>query len=144
MKTQNPCSEEALLRDVEALAPMVKDGFARMEGPSAHVLKAIHEEAVAQSFRRRSRSRFFMYMRVSAAAALFLITCGISMQTWRSWHHEQNRNQAVQILRMTAQGTTADHELADTGELASFLLNMQGLDRDSYFSSPDEVEALWL
>jgi hypothetical protein len=145
MKTTIPLCEEALLRDLEALEPLVKEGFARMEGPSAHVLQAIHEEAVAQSIQRSARVRFHFTLRFAAAAAAVVLLCGGSLQTWRAWHIGRHNAQTVQLLRISTQGSTAtDHELADSSELAGFLLSMQGLDHDSYFSSPDGTESLWL
>jgi len=145
MKTTTPFCEEALLCDLEALAPLVKDGFARLEGPSPRVLQAIHEEAVAQAIRRSARVRFSFTLRFAAAAASVVLLCGVSLQTWRVWHKGRHDAQMVQLLRISTQGSdAAEHELADSSELEGFLLSMQGLDHDSYFSSPDETESLWL
>lgn len=144
MKKEEPFYDEAWLRDLEVLAPLVKEGFARMEGPSDRVLKAIHDEAVAQSVRRRAPFRFAFTLRFAAAAVLLLL-CGLSLQAWRSWNNEERHHQIVQFLRITTEDPrSADSDLADTSELAAFLLSMQGLDRDSYFSSLDEAESLWL
>jgi hypothetical protein len=145
MKTTTPFCEEALLRDLDAIAPLVKDGFARMEGPSPRVLQAIHEEAVAQSIRRTANHRFSFTVRFGAAAAVLVLLCGVSLQSWRSWHNGKRDIQTVQLLRISTQdSSSADYELADSSELDHFLLSLQGLDSDSYFSSPDETESLWL
>ncbi len=145
MKTTTPFCEEALLRDLEALAPLVKAGFARMEGPSPRVFQAIHEEAVAQAIQRSARVRFSFTLRFAAAAASVILLCGVSLQTWRVWHKGRHDTQMVQLLRISTQGSgSTEHELANSSEIASFLLSMQGLDRDSYFSSLDETESLWL
>jgi hypothetical protein len=144
MKKIPPLCEEALLRDLDALAPLVKEGFARMEGPSPRVLHAIHAEAVAQSIRRTAHHRLWFTVRFAAAAVLILL-CGASLQSWRSWHNGRHDVQTVQLLRISTQDSgSTDHVLADSSELDSFLLNMQGLDHDSYFSSPDGTESLWL
>lgn len=145
MKKEEPVYDEAWLRDLEAISPLVKEGFARMDGPSDRVLKAIHDEAVAQSVRRHAPFRFAFYVRFATAAAVLLLLCGVSLQAWRSWSNEKTHHQIVQILRITTQDPNGtDDELADTSELATFLLSMQGLDRESYFSSPDGTESLWL
>ena len=145
MKTTTPYGEEAITRDLDALAPLVKEGFARMEGPSPRVLQAIHEEAIAQSIRRRAHHRFVFTARFAVAAAVLVLLCGVSLQSWRSWHNVRHDAQTVQLLRLSTQGSgSGEHELADSSELANFLLSMQGFDRDSYFSSPDGTESLWL
>jgi hypothetical protein len=145
MNTTTPYSEEAVLRDLDALAPLVKEGFARMEGPSPRVLSAIHEEAVAQALRRKTRLHIAWRVRFAAAAAAVVLLGGVSLQTWRTWNSGRHDAQMVQLLRISTQGAgTTEHELADTSELATFLLSMQGFDRDSYFSSPDGTESLWL
>jgi hypothetical protein len=145
MSTTTPYSEEAVLRDLDALAPLVKEGFARLEGPSPRVLSAIHEEAVAQAMRRKNQIYITWRVRFAAAAAAVVLLGGLSLQTWHVRTHERHNTQTVQLLRISTQGAGAtEHELADTSELATFLLSMQGFDRDSYFSSPDGTESLWL
>ena len=145
MKTTTPFCEEALLRDLDAIAPLVKESFARMDGPSRHVLQAIHDEAVAQSIRRAANHRFSFTVRFAGAAAVLVLLCGVLLQSWRSWHNGRHDVQTVQLLRISTQDSSStDYELADSSELDSFLLNMQGLDHDSYFSSPDGTESLWL
>jgi len=145
MKTTTPNCEEALHHDLEALAPLVKEGFARINGPSARVLKAIHEEAVAHALRRAARNRFAFIVRFTAVAAAVALVFGGSLQAWRAWHAIKPINQTVQLLRISTQNSTSvEHELADSSELANYLLSMQGFDRDSYFSAPDGMESLWL
>ena len=145
MNTTTPYSEEAVLRDLDALAPLVKEGFARLEEPSPRVLSAIHEEAVAQALRRKTRVHITWRVRFAAAAAAVVLLGGVSLQTWRTWNSGRHDAQMVQLLRISTQGAgSTEHELADTSELATFLLSMQGFDRDSYFSSPDGTESLWL
>lgn len=145
MNTTTPYSEEAVLRDLDALAPLVREGFARLEGPSPRVLSVIHEEAVAQAMRRKTRVHIIWRVRFAAAAAAVVLLGGVSLQTWRTWHHGRDNARMVQLLRISTQSAgSAEHELADTSELATFLLSMQGFDRDSYFSSPDGTESLWL
>ncbi|MEI7946119.1 MAG: hypothetical protein WCJ02_05460 [bacterium] len=145
MKTTTPFFEEAVLRDLDTIAPLVKEGFARMEGPSPRVLQAIHDEAVAQPIRRAANCRLSFTVRFAVAAAVLVLLCGVSLQSWRSWHNGRHDVQTVQLLRISTQGSSsADYELADSSDLDSFLLNMQGLDSDTYFSSLDGTESLWL
>jgi hypothetical protein len=144
MKKEETFNEEAELLALEGIAPWVKDGFARLEGPSARVMKAIHDEAVAQVSRPRLRFRFSFMMRLSAAAAVVLLFSGVAFQSWRSRNHEQ-QHQVVQLLHMTTQSSLSeDLEGTEPSELANLLLTVQGLDRESYFNAPDGTEALWL
>lgn len=144
MKKEETFNEEAELRALEAIAPWVKEGFARMEGPSARVMKAIHDEAVEHVSRPRPRFIFSFTMRLSVAAALILLFAGVAVQSWRFKTHEQ-QHQVVQLLHMTTKSPLSeDTEGTEPAELANLLLTVQGLDRESYFNAPDGTEALWL
>jgi hypothetical protein len=146
MKKEETFNEEAELRALEQIAPWVNEGFARMGGPSDRILKAIHDEAVAQVSRPRVRSfRFAFAIRLTAAAAaVMLLVSGVVFQSWQSRKHEQ-QHQVVQILHMTTKSPlTEESEGTEPAELANLLLTVQGLDRESYFSGQDGTEALWL
>ena len=139
-------SEADVLRELEALAPQVRAGFARAGGPSDSVLNAIHNEAVR--IRRTSRL-YIVFRRIAAAAAIAVFLTGAFQMYLRQNPPPPHsaHEQAVTLLRI---GLAFEDEsgavchLTDTSELAQLLLAMQGLDDDSYFSSPDETELLWL
>jgi hypothetical protein len=144
MKKEETFNEEAELQALEGIAPWVKEGFARMEGPSDRVLKAIHEEAVAQVSRPHLRFRFSFMLRLSVAAALLLLFSGVAFQSWQSRSREQQQ-QVVQLLHMTSPSPLSEDPIGtEPAELANLLLSVQGLDRESYFNAPDGTGALWL
>jgi len=142
MKKKETFNEEAELQALEGIAPWVKEGFARMEGPSDRVMKAIHDEAVAQVSPSHLRLRFSFTIRLVAAAALMLLFSGVAFQSWRVKTHEQ-QHQVVQLLQMTTKSPLSEDAVGtEPAELANLLLTVQGLDRESYFSAPDGTEAL--
>jgi hypothetical protein len=136
--------EDADLRDLEQIAPWVHEGFARIEGPSARVMEAIHREAVLHAQRRPVRIRFSFYLRLASVAAIVLLLSGIFFNAWRSRSQEQYQ-QVVQLLNLTTKNPISENiGQTDPAELANLLLTMQGLDRESYFNASDGTEALWL
>ena len=136
--------EDADLRDLEQIAPWVHEGFARIEGPSARVMEAIHREAVLHAQRRPVRIRFSFYLRLSSAAAVLLLLAGIFFTVWRSRDQEQYQ-QVVQLLNVTTKNPISENlGETDPSDLPNLLLTMQGLDRESYFTASDGTESLWL
>jgi hypothetical protein len=144
MKKEVTNYEDADFRDLEQIAPWVHEGFARIEGPSARVMEAIHREAVLQAQRRPVRIRLSFYLRLSSAAAILLLLAGIFFTVWRSRDQEQYQ-QVVQLLNVTTKNPISENlGEADPSDLPNLLLTMQGLDRESYFNASDGTEALWL
>jgi len=137
-------NEADVLRDLEALAPQVKAGFAHIGGPSDSVLNAIHAEAVRVAAERRKPSRFHVVFRRLAAAAVFAVLLGGSFQTYQRYHNHVAHDQTLTLLRISLATEDGTVSLSDTSDLAHFLLTMQGLDHDTFFSAPDEIESLWL
>ena len=140
-------SEADVLRELEALAPQVNAGFACAGGPSESVMAAIRAEAVrVAAERRRPSSRFHVIFRRVAAAAVFAVLLAGSFQAYQQYHHQSANRQAVALLRISLATDDGDGVVAqsDAADLAQFLLTLQGLDQDSFFSSPDETELLWL
>ena len=144
MKKEAIVDEHAELQALEAITPWVNEGFARIEGPSARVLKAIHQEAVAHARRRPFRIHFSLSFRLASVAAIALLLSGLFFNAWRVRSQERDQ-QVVQLLHLTAQNPLAENPgQTDTAELANLLLTMQGLDRESYFTASDGTESLWL
>jgi len=144
MKKDVTSYEDAELRALAEIAPWVNEGFARIEGPSARVLEAIHREAVLHAQRRPMRIQFSFYLRLASAAAILLLLAGIFFTVWRSRDQEQYQ-QVVQLLNVTTKNPISENlGEADSSDLPNLLLTMQGLDRESYFNASDGTEALWL
>jgi len=137
-------NEADVLRELEALAPQVKDGFAFVGGPSARVLDAIHAEAVKVAAEKRRPTRLHtVFRRLAAAAAAAVLLTG-AFQTYQRYSTHTANDQALTLLRISLATEDGGVSLSDTSDLAHFLLTMQGLDQDSFFSSPEEIEPLWL
>ncbi|MCL2105202.1 MAG: hypothetical protein FWH21_09210 [Kiritimatiellaeota bacterium] len=140
-------NEADVLRELEVIAPQVRDGFARAGGPSVSVLAALHAEAARVAAETRKSRCFAVFRRVAAAAVFAVLLTGLFQTYLRHQPRSHSAHeQAVTLLRI---GSAFEDEsgaicLSDTSELAQLLLTMQGLDDDSYFSSPEEMEFLWL
>jgi len=137
-------NEANVLRELEALAPQVKAGFASAGGPSRRVLDAIHAEAVRVAAEKRRPARLHaVFRRLAAAAAVAVLLTG-SFQTYQRYSSHVAHDQALTLLRISLATEDGGVSLSDTSDLAHLLLTMQGLDQDSFFSSPEEIEPLWL
>ena len=137
-------NEADVLRELEALAPQVKAGFAHIGGPSDRVLDAIHAEAVKVAAAKRKPARLHLVFRRLAAAAVFAVLLGGSFLTYQRRNSNAAHEQTLTLLRICMATEDGGVSLSDTADLAHFLLTMQGLDQDSLFISPDEIESLWL
>lgn len=129
-----------LEKEVAAISPLIRDGLSRMEGPSETVLRAIHEEAVSHVFsQRRNRAPF---LRVLAAAASLVLLLGGAVQV----HLAREAGAKAQTLKLVLHigaPHAANAPVDGTTDLAKRLLNIQGLDEETFFT-PDEAEALSL
>lgn len=144
MKKEVTINEDAELRALAEIAPWVNEGFARIEGPSARVLEAIHQEAVAHARRRPFLVRFSFSLRLASVAAIALLLSGIFFNAMRVRSQEQHQ-QVVQLLHLTTKNPISENlGQTDPAELPNLLLTMQGLDREGYFNASDGTEALWL
>jgi len=137
-------NEADVLRELEALAPQVKAGFALIDGPSDSVLDAIRAEAVRVAAERRRPARLHVVFRRLAAAAMFAVLLGGSFLTYQRHNSNAAHEQTLTLLRICMATEDGGVSISDTSDLAHFLLTMQGLDQDSFFSSPEEIEPLWL
>ncbi|MCL1921862.1 MAG: hypothetical protein FWG50_12460 [Kiritimatiellaeota bacterium] len=139
-------NEAGVLRELAAFAPQVRDGFARIGGPSDSVLDAIRAEAAKAAAERRRALRLNVVFRRLAAAAVFALLLGGSFQTYQRYHSNNAREQTLTLLSISLATQDGAYSLSDdTSELAHLLLTMQGLDQESFFSVPDEEAGLlWL
>jgi hypothetical protein len=141
MKSQNQVIDAiSLERELEAIAPLVQTGLSRVGGPSDRVIRAIHDEAVARALTQRRQ--WTPLFRVVAAAASLLILLGGALQ----FHFARQAGVQAQTLQLVLH-IGAPHAVAGpvdgTTELANRLLNIQGLDEETFFT-PVETEALSL
>ncbi len=141
MKTQtSQIDAVGLEREIAALAPALREILNRSSGtPSERTLRAIHEEAAAQIFARRRHA--LHQWRLAAAASLLLLLGGTALL-----YHTRSSGRQAQTLRLVLHigaPNTANGPVEGTKELANRLLNIQGLDEDSFFN-PDGTEVLAL
>ena len=138
MKTQTPFNEIAdLEKELAELAPLVRQGFRQVGGPSQRV-----EEAILAESRRlagKKQGHWPLYRTLSAAAAVALLMGG-SIQLHLSRQADLRDEVANRIASEAAQSTTATES---TPGLANLLLEIQGLNEDGFFR-PEEAEPLWL
>ena len=141
MKTQNVLLETIdLEKEVATIAPLIRDGLSRIKGPSPEVLHAIHEEAVSHVFSQR-RKRVPL-LRVMAAAASIALIVGGAVQV----HLARQAGAQAQTLRLVLHigaPYAVNGPVDGTTELAKRLLNIQGLDEET-FLTPVETEPLSL
>jgi hypothetical protein len=124
-----------LEKEVEAITPLIRQGFSRLEGPSDRVIRAIHDEAVSHVFSARRRS--IPHYRVIAAAASLVLLMGGGFQ----YHLARRAGMQAQTLRLVlhigAPNASNNSPIEGTTELANQLLSIQGLDEDSFFKAAD-------
>lgn len=136
-------STEAIERELEALAPLVQRGFSGADGPSAHVLQAIHAEAVAQAAARRRRRFAVSLFRPLAAAAVLALLLGGVFQIHLAKLNGDNTRAMGHLLSLGSTHLSADTLTPSTSAgLANRLLLIQGLDEEAFFVTQDESEVL--
>jgi len=132
----------SLERDLERIAPIVRQGFRQMGGPSETVLKAIHDKAAEQLFRQRRYRRHLPLFRALAAAATLALLLGGAVQTHLARQAGAHALTVSHVLQIGSPHASAG-PVAGTTEIAARLLDIQGLDDEAFFS-PEETAALWL
>jgi hypothetical protein len=128
--------------ELEALAPRVREAFGRVAEPSPRVLRAIHDEAVAHLTSRARQRRFIPLFRTLAAAAALTLLLGGAIQTHLAWREGTHTRAVGHLLNLGASNVPAA-TAESASELASRLLDIQGLNEDAFFMS-EEAEVLWL
>ena len=136
MNTNNNLNEIAALeRELAELAPLVRQGFDRAGGPSAHTEEAIRAEAYRFLAERKSVSRAmplaWRHPRALAAVAAVALLLGGSLHLLMD---RQTKDTAP------AGSVWADDE--NIANLANLLLDIQGLNEEGYFT--EEEGSLWL
>ena len=137
MNTKTTFDEIAALEsELTDLAPLVRQGFDRAGGPSAHMEEAIRAEARRFLAERASMSRAMPFAwrhpRALAAVAAVALLLGGSL------HLLMDRQP-----KDTAPAGSAWADDDNTASFANLLLDIQGLNEEGYFNSEGE-ESLWL
>ncbi|HOE60230.1 MAG TPA: hypothetical protein P5125_08490 [Kiritimatiellia bacterium] len=142
MKPQNTFDEIAALeRDAAALAPQVREAFRWAGGPSATVEEAIRQEAARVAARARVRWPVWSLRRlqvVAVACLVLLLAAGGLLLTSPQVYRAKAVRQTAHVGTRPAGGASED-----AAGFARLLLNIQGLDEDS-FVTDGASEALWL
>ncbi len=129
--------------EADALAPAIRDAYARLGGPSAATLQRIRLAAEAHTAARRRHRAFVRFARAGAAAALVAAAVGGSYQLRLAFQTAAPHPHAA-LGSLLAIGAP-DGALPEDGaaELANRLLDLQGLSKEA-FIRPEEQESLWL
>jgi len=136
-------SQEELENDLAELAPRVRRAFAHVEEPSLRVLDAIHKEAVAVSAQRARRRHFIPLFRMLATAAALALLLGGAVQMHLA-HLEVEQARQVGHLINLGMSHVPTGKADGTAELANRLLDLQGLNEESFFVTTEEPESLSL
>jgi anti-sigma factor RsiW len=140
MKTQTPFTEiGSLEKDLAEIAPLVREGYRQLGGPSARVEEAIREAARKQAARRKARLAWPLARSLAAAAALVLLLGGGALQLHLSREAELQAEAAAR--RLAAERRAAAGETS--AGFANILLEIQGLNEEGFFSH-EETESLSL
>lgn len=138
-----PITLDELEKDLETLAPLVREAFCREGEPSARVIRAIHDEAVAHISERNRRRRFIPLFRSLAAAATFALLLGGAIQAHFSRVELSHARDVGHLLNLGASHAPTGRS-ESSPELAGRLLSLQGLDEEAFFVTSEEEEVLWL
>lgn len=144
MKTQTLFTDIAQLeRELTSLAPLVRQAFNNVGGPSTEVENTIREEAHRCAARGKSRFSRPLFQTLAAAACLVLVLGGALQLHLNHQSATQSIETAVRQKIGENDSQTPDGKTDETSRLARLLLDIQGLDAESYFTS-EATEALWL
>ena len=145
MKTTpaTPVSLDELEKDLETLAPLVREAFCRAGEPSPRVIRAIHNEAAAYLSARTRRRRLIPLFRALAAAATLTLLLGGALQAHFSRLEISHAREIGHLLTLGASHAPSVMTEGSSG-LANRLLSIQGLDEEAFFFTPEEEEVLWL
>ena len=117
----NKIELSVLESELEQIAPWVHQGFTLWGGPSAEIEASIRTKALEKN-RRHTHFRGWSWQRTLAVAASLMLLFGAF--THLHLTHQKNRNKQI-------------------ADFAGLLLEIQGLNEESYFTA-NEVESLLL
>jgi len=143
MKTQTPNIDAAMLeKELAGLEPLVRQAFRQAGGPAPEVEAAIREEARRYAGGRRARFGWPLFRALAAAACLALVLGGaLQLHLVR-----QSAGRPVETVSQRTEKSAAPNgtgKADDASGFAKLLLDIQGLDADSYFTA-EASGALWL
>ncbi|MEI7900975.1 MAG: hypothetical protein WCK89_12050 [bacterium] len=143
MKSQTPFTDIAALeKELAEIAPLVRQGFRQVGGPSLRVGDAIQREARAYAGRKNSRRVWPLYRTVATAAG-FALLLGGAVQL-NLVYQSSHKSQAIHtVLNIGASQASTEHPVEGPTGLANRLLDIQGLDEEGFFKTEGE-EPLWL
>lgn len=141
MKTQTPFNEIAdLEKELDELAPLVRQGFRQAGGPSPRIEDAIRAEARRCAGKKQNRFAWPVY-RTLAAVAAFALLLGGSVQLHLSLQDNLKDKDANRSA--AAEKALPAPSSESTPGLANLLLEIQGLNEEGFFRT-EEAEPLWL
>ncbi len=143
MKTQTAFTDTATLeKELAGLAPLVRQAFLQAGGPAPEVEAAIREEARRFAGVRRARFGWPLF-RVLAAAACLVLVLGGALQLHLIRQTSGRPAETVSRRTEKSAAPSSTGKTDDTSGFAKLLLDIQGLDAESYFTA-EASEALWL
>lgn len=140
MKKKNQDAEYNITsfeQDLEEISALFDDIIQnnKLGTPRLEVIEKIHREAHSYSLKTRFRQRIRQSMRAAAAVAalLLLMAGGVRIN---SIQQGQRRAEVLNQLSIVCDTTLLQDELPQTSNdaLASLLMEMQGLDAETYFA----------
>lgn len=144
MKPNPACTftQEGVENELRALAPLVREAFDHVGGPSPAVIGAIRAEARRHTFRRmRARRLAPLFRSLAVAAGLALLLTG-AFQLHVSAVEGRHAQDVARLLHLGAAQPSSG--APDSSALANSLLDIQGLSEEAFLATAEETEPLWL
>lgn len=136
----NTIDLQTIEQESNAIAPLVRTAIAEVAGlPSPATMQSIRDAAI-QHLATRRRRRFLKWSYVAAALVVLSLTSSTLI------YQSQTQSARLADLNTLITLTTSEEDLSpelNKQELASRLLEIQGLSEEEFFSFPEE-EPLWL
>ena len=141
MKTETPFTDIAELeKELAQIAPLVRQGFRQVGGPSLRVENAIRSEALRHAAKKQTQRAWPLYRRLAAVAAVALVLFG-TIQVHIS--KQADIKAAIAKAKASDSADKQTQPAEGTHGFATLLLEIQGLNEDGFFR-PEEAEPLWL